>query len=65
MRDDKNQAGFIAPVGKGFVKGGKPNGVPYSFGKGSGAKGKGKMHKDSDFSGTFVEILPASLCDLA
>ena len=27
-RDDKNQAGFIAPVGKGLVKGGKPNGVP-------------------------------------
>ena len=44
-RDDKNQAGFIAPVGKGPVKGGKPNGVPYNFGKGSGTKGKGKMHK--------------------
>ena len=27
-RDDKNQAGFIAPVGKGPAKGGKPNGVP-------------------------------------
>ena len=23
-RDDQNQAGFIAPVGKGPVKGGKP-----------------------------------------
>ena len=38
--DDKNQAGFIAPVGKGLVKGGKSNGVPYNFGKGSGTKGK-------------------------
>ena len=37
--DDKNQAGFIAPVGKGPVKGGKRNGVPYNFGKGSGTKG--------------------------
>ena len=48
-RDDKNQAGFIAPVGKGHVKGGKPNGVPYNFGKGSGTKGKGKMHKGLGF----------------
>ena len=30
-RDDKNPAGFIAPVGQGPVKGGKPNGVPYNF----------------------------------
>ena len=30
-RDDKNQAGFIAPVGKGPVKGEKPNGVPYNY----------------------------------
>ena len=43
-RDDKNQAGFIAPVGKGLVKGGKPN-----LGKGSGTKGKGKMHKGLGF----------------
>ena len=43
-RDDKNEAGFIAPVDKVPVKGGKPNGVPYNFGKGSGTKGKGKMH---------------------
>ena len=42
-RDDKNQAGFIAPSGKG-LKGGKRNRVPYNFGKGSGTKGKGKMH---------------------
>ena len=48
-RDDKNQAGFIAPVGKGFVKGGKHNGVPYNFGKGSGTKGKGKMHEGLGF----------------
>ena len=48
-RDDKNQAGFIAPVGKGPVKGGKPNGVPYNFGKGSGKKGKGKIHKGLGF----------------
>ena len=44
-RDDMNQAGFIVPVGKGPAKGGKPNGVPSNFGKGSGTKGKGKMHK--------------------
>ena len=48
-RDDKNQAGFIAPVGKGLVKGGKPNGVPYNFEKGSGKKGKGKIHKGLGF----------------
>ena len=44
-RDDKNQAVFVAPVGKGPAKGGTPNGVPHNFGKGSGTKGKGKMHK--------------------
>ena len=48
-RDDKNQAGFIAPVGKGLAKGGKPYGVPYNFGKGSGTKGKRKMHKGLGF----------------
>ena len=32
-RDDKGQAGFIAPVGEGLVKGGKPDGVPYNFWK--------------------------------
>ena len=48
-RDDKNQAGFIAPVGKGLAKGGKPNGVPYNFGKGSGTKGKGQIHKGFGF----------------
>ena len=37
----RTRAGFIAPVGKGPVKGGKPNGVSYNFGKGSGTKGKG------------------------
>ena len=34
--------GFIAAVGKGPVKGGKRNGVPYNFGKGSGTKGQRK-----------------------
>ena len=54
-RDAKNQAGFIAPVGKGPVKGGKPDGVPYNFGKGSGTEGKGKMQKkDSDFNPSVV-----------
>ena len=53
-RHDKNQAGFIAPVGKGPVKGGKPNGVSYNFGKGSGTKGKGKCIKDSDFNPSVV-----------
>ena len=48
-RDDKNQIGFIAPVGEGFAKGGKPNGVPYNFGKGSGSKGKEKIHKGLGF----------------
>ena len=48
-RDDKGQAGFIAPVGKGPAKGGKSNGVPYNFGKGSGTKGKGQMHKRLGF----------------
>ena len=39
-RDDKGGAGFIAPVGKGLAKGGKPHGVPYNIGKSSGTKGK-------------------------
>ena len=47
--DDKNQDGFIAPVGKVPAKGGTRNGVPYNFGKGSGTKGKGKMHKGLGF----------------
>ena len=54
LRVDKNQAGFIAPVGKGPVKGGKPNGVPYNFGMGSGTKGKGKIIKESDFNPSVV-----------
>ena len=29
--DDKNQVGFVAPVGKGPAQGGKPNGVPCNF----------------------------------
>ena len=53
-RDDRGQAGFIAPVGKGPAKGGKPNGVPYNFGKSSGTKGKGKCTKDSDFNPSVV-----------
>ena len=51
-RDDKNLAGFIASVGKGLAKGGKPNGVPYNFGKGSGTKGP--ITKDSDFNPSVV-----------
>ena len=46
-RDDKNQAGFVVPVGEGPAKGGKPNGVPYNCGKGSGTKGKGKIAQRS------------------
>ena len=42
-RDDKNQAGFIAPVGKGPAKGRKPDGVPYSFVKGSGTESREKI----------------------
>ena len=48
-RGDKGQAGFIAPVGKGSAKGGKRSGVPYNFGKSSGTKGKGKLHKGLGF----------------
>ena len=48
-RDDKNQAGFIAPVGKGLAKGGKPNEVPHNIGKDRGTKGKGKMHNGLGF----------------
>ena len=48
-RDDKNQAGFIAPVGKGHAKGEKPHGVLYNFGKGSSTKGEGKMHEGLGF----------------
>ena len=48
-RDDDGQAGFIAPVFKGPVKGGRPNGVPYNFGKGSGTEGKGEMHEGLGF----------------
>ena len=32
-RDDKNQAGIIAPFGKGPAKGRKHNGVPYNVGE--------------------------------
>ena len=49
MQTSKNQAGFIAPVGKNLAKGGKLDGVPYNFGKGSGTKGKGQMHKGLGF----------------
>ena len=48
-RDDKGQAGFIPPVGKGLAKGGRPNGVPYNFEKGCGTKGKGNIHKGLGF----------------
>ena len=44
-RDERNQAGFIAPVGEGLVEGGTLDGVPYDFGKGGGAKGKGQMQR--------------------
>ena len=49
-RDDMGQAGFIAPVGKGPAIGGKPNGVPYNFGKSSGTEGKGIMLKGLGFT---------------
>ena len=48
-RDDKGQAGCIAPVGKDPAKGGYPAGVPCNVGKSSGTKGKGKMHKGLGF----------------
>ena len=44
-RDDKNQAGFIGPVGTGFVKGGKPGGVPHKFGKAVAERVKEKFIK--------------------
>ena len=62
-RDDKNQAGFIAPVGKGLVKGGNPDGVPYNFGKGTGTWTKEKCIKDSDFNPSVVKS--ESLVDTA
>ena len=38
----------IAPVGKGPARGGKPSGVQYNFGKGSGNEGQRKTcTKDS------------------
>ena len=46
---DATEGGFIAPVGEGPAKGGKPNGVPYNFGQGSGTNGKGQMHKRLGF----------------
>ena len=48
-RDDKNQAGFIGPVGTGFVKGGKPGGVPHNFGKAVAERVKEKFMKDLGF----------------
>ena len=42
-------AEFNVQVGKGFAKGGKTNGVPYNFGKGSGSTGKEKIHKGLGF----------------
>ena len=45
----RTKVGFIVPVGKGFAKGGKTNGVPYNFGKGSGSTGKEKIHKGLGF----------------
>ena len=39
----------LLQLAKAPVKGGKPNGVPYNFGKGSGTKGKGKLHKGLGF----------------
>ena len=53
-RGGKGQAGFIAPVGKGPVKGGKPSGVPHNFGKSSGTKVQRKNAKDSDFNPSVV-----------
>ena len=49
-RGVKNQAGFIAPDWyKALRKVATPNGLPYNFGKGSGTKGKAKMHKGLGF----------------
>ena len=62
-RDDKNQTGFIAPVGKGPVEGGKPNGVPYNFGKAVAQRAKEKCTKDSDFNPNVVNSV--SLVDTA
>ena len=45
----KGRAGFVAPVGKGPAKGGKPDGVSYNFGQGTGTKGKEKMHEALGF----------------
>ena len=62
-RDDKNQAGFIPPVGKDPVKGGKPTGVPYNFGKVVAQRAQEKCTKDSDFNPSVVNS--ESLVDTA
>ena len=48
-RDFQGQAGFIAPVGKDPANGGQRSGEPYNFGKSSGTKDKGNMHKRLGF----------------
>ena len=53
-RDDKNQAWIHCSSWYRPAKGGKPNGVPYNFVKGSGTLGKGKCIKDSDFNPSVV-----------
>ena len=49
-RDDKNQAGFIAPVGKGPVKDGKPTTLERVVAR----RAKEKCTKDSDFNPSVV-----------
>ena len=49
-RDDKSQAGFIGPVGKGSAKGGKLMGCPTTLERVVSRRAKGKCTKDSDFN---------------
>ena len=53
-RDDKNDAGFIAPVRTVSTKGGKSKGVPYNFGKVVARRAKEKCTKHSDFNPSVV-----------
>ena len=53
-RDDKGQAGFVAPVGKGPAKGGTSFGVPYNLERVVARRAKEKCIKDSDFNPSVV-----------
>ena len=61
--DDKNQAGFIAPIGKGLAKGGDPMECHTTLERVVAQRAKEKNIKDSDFNPTVVNS--ESLVDTA